>query len=116
MEGRRETRAKHSQDQRAIMAVAHAIVVSAFHMLFRHEPVRSKYSKRFYDTVHASVSEACTGRPRPAKPCASHLSSHVIIRVLHRQVLCVSDVVQLHVGGDEDELADSTGRQLSMDD
>ena len=79
-------------------------------------PVRSKYSKRFYDTVQASVSEACTGRPRPAKPCTSHLSSHVIIRVLHRQVFCVSDVVQLHVGGDEDELADSAGRQLSMDD
>jgi hypothetical protein len=52
----------------------------------------------------------------PAKPRTSHLLSHVIIRVLHRQVLCVSDVVQLCVGGDEDELADSTGRQLSMDD
>jgi hypothetical protein len=78
--------------------------------------VRSKYSKRFYGIVHASASEACTGRPRPAEPCTSHLSSHVIIRVLHRQVFCVSDVVQLSVGGDEDELADSTGRQLSMDD
>ena len=70
----------------------------------------------FYGIVYASASEACTSGPLPAEPCTSHLLSHVIIGVLHRQVFCVSDVVQLCVGGDEDKLADTTSRQLSMDD
>jgi hypothetical protein len=70
----------------------------------------------FDGIVYASASETCIARPLPAELGTSHLSSHVIIGVLHRQVFCVSYVVQLCVGGDEDELADSTGRQLSMDD
>src|SRR6266850_3119959 len=81
-----------------------------------HNPYGQNTRNCFYGIVYASASEACTSGPLPAEPCTSHLLSHVIIGVLHRQVFCVSDVVQLCVGGDEDELADSTGRQLSMDD
>ena len=40
----------------------------------------------------------------------------MIIGVLHRQVFCLSHIVQIGVGRDEDESAGTIGSQLSLDD
>jgi hypothetical protein len=48
--------------------------------------------------------------------CGCDLTSQMIIRVLHGQVFCLRRIIQMSVGGDENELADTTGSQLSLDD
>ena len=55
-------------------------------------------------------------RVSPAELDTSPLSLRMIIGVLHRQVFCLSHIVQIGVGRDEDESAGTIGSQLSLDD